>query len=56
MKYQNNTLNKVRAAATEQPQLMSQNTNMFGEAIAQLCAALKLTEKSMHHGIAAFLA
>jgi len=31
----NNTLNKVHVAATELPQLLSQNTNMFGEATAQ---------------------
>ena len=50
----NNTLNKVRVAATELPQLLSQNTNMFGEATAQsvykvhvrLPAALKLVEKN----------
>ena len=28
-------MNKVRVAATELPQLLSQNTNMFGEATAQ---------------------
>jgi len=39
----NNTLNKVLVAATELPQLLSQNTNMFGEATA----ALKLTETRM---------
>jgi len=32
---QNNTLNKVHVAATETPQLLLQNTNMFGEATAQ---------------------
>jgi len=31
----NNTSNKVRVAATELPQLLSQNTNMFGEPAAQ---------------------
>ena len=31
----NNTLNKVHVAATEPPQLLSRNTNMFGEATAQ---------------------
>ena len=31
----NNTVNKVRVAATELPQLLSLNTNMFGEATAQ---------------------
>jgi len=31
----NNTLNKVRVAATELPQLLSQNTDMFGEETAQ---------------------
>jgi len=32
----NNTLNKVHVAATELPQqLLSQNTNVFGEATAQ---------------------
>ena len=44
----NNTLNKVHVAATEPPQLLSQNTDMFGEATGQshvrLRAALKLTE------------
>jgi len=30
-----NTLNKVHVAATELPQLLSQNTDMFGEATAQ---------------------
>ena len=29
------TLNKVDVAATELPQVMLQNTNMFGEATAQ---------------------
>jgi len=29
------TLNEVHVAATELPQLMSQNTNMFGKATAQ---------------------
>jgi len=29
---QNNTVNKVHVAATELSQLLSQNTNMFGEA------------------------
>ena len=32
---QNNTLNKVHVAATVLPQLLSQNTNMFGEATTQ---------------------
>ena len=32
---QNNTLNKVHVAAIELPQLLSQNTNMFGEVTAQ---------------------
>jgi len=45
----NNTPNKLHVAATELPQLLSQNTSMFGEATAQvavrLCAALKLTEQ-----------
>ena len=45
----NTTLNKVHVAATELPQLLSQNTNVFGEATAQiavrLCEALELTEK-----------
>jgi len=45
----NSTLNKVHVAATELPQLLSQNANTFGEAIPhkvalRLCAALKLTE------------
>jgi len=31
----NNTLNKVHVVATELPQLLSQNTNMFGQATAQ---------------------
>ena len=31
----NNTLNKDSVAATELPQLLSQNTNMFGEATIQ---------------------
>ena len=31
----NNTLNKVHVAETELPQLLSRNTNMFGEATAQ---------------------
>jgi len=31
----NNTLNKVHVAATELPQLLSQNTDMFREATAQ---------------------
>jgi len=31
----NNTVNKVHVAATELPQLLSQNTNMFGETTAQ---------------------
>jgi len=31
----NNTLNKVHVAMTELAQLLSQNTNMFGEATAQ---------------------
>jgi len=31
----NNTLNKIHVVATELPQLLSQNTNMFGEASAQ---------------------
>jgi len=49
---QNNTLNKVHIAATELPQLLLENTNMFEKATAQrccavrLCAALKLTEKN----------
>jgi len=42
------TLNKVHVAATELPQLLSQNTNMFVEAphkvAVRLCAAVKLTE------------
>jgi len=47
----NNTLNKVHIAATELPQLLSQKTNMFGEATAQsrcqtLCSS-KLTEKKI---------
>jgi len=46
---QNNTLNKVHVAATELPQLLSQNTKMFKrqphKVAARLCAALKLTEK-----------
>ena len=42
----NNTGNKVHVAATELPQLLSQNTNMFGEATAQsrcqtLCSSSK---------------
>jgi len=39
----NNTLNKVHVAVTELPQLLSQNTNVFGEATA--FAAPKLTEE-----------
>ena len=39
----NNTLNKVHVAVTELPQLLSQNTNRFGEATA--FAAPKLTEE-----------
>jgi len=36
-----NTTNEVHVAATELPQLLSQNTNMFGEATAQSrCQAL----------------
>ena len=31
----NNTVNKVHVAATELPQLLSQNTNVFGETTAQ---------------------
>jgi len=31
----NNALNKIRVAATELPQRLSQNTNMFGETTAQ---------------------
>jgi len=30
---QNNTVNKVHVAATELPQLLSQNTNMFGKSL-----------------------
>ena len=32
---QNNTLNKVHVAATELPQMLSQNTGMFGEATTE---------------------
>jgi len=43
------TLNKVHVAATEIPQLLSQNTNMFGQAphkvSVRLCGAPKLTDK-----------
>jgi len=46
----NNTLNNVHVAATELPQLLSQNTNIFGrrqhKVAVRLCAALKLTEKN----------
>jgi len=31
----NNTLNKVHVDTTELPQLLSENTNMFGEATTQ---------------------
>jgi len=34
-KMMRNTLNKVHIAATELPQLLSQNTNVFGETTAQ---------------------
>ena len=34
-KMMRNTLNKVRVAATELPQLLSPNTDMFGETTAQ---------------------
>ena len=41
--------NKLPVAATELPQLLSQDTSMFAEVTAQvavrLCAALKLTEQ-----------
>ena len=34
----NNTLNKVHVDTTELPQLLSENTNMFGEATTQIVA------------------
>jgi len=33
---QNNTVNKVHVAATELPQLLSQNTNMFGKSLKKI--------------------
>jgi len=48
----NNTLNNVRrVAATELPQLLSQNTIMLGETVAKsrsqtLCRSINLTEKN----------
>jgi len=41
----NNTLNKVLVAATELPQPLSQNTNMFWEATAQSrCQTLRSSQ------------
>ena len=42
---QNNTLNKVHVAATELPQLLSQNTNTFGEVTAQSCCQTSCSSK-----------
>jgi len=46
----NNTLNKVHVAATELPQLLSQNANTLErqphKVAVRLCAALLLTEKN----------
>jgi len=44
----NNALNKVHLAATELPQLLSQNTGLESQphrVAVRLCAAVKLTEK-----------
>jgi len=41
----NNTLNKVHVAATELPQLLSQNTNIFREATAQRCCQTLCSSK-----------
>jgi len=38
-------MNKVRLAATELPQLLSQNKNMFGEATAQRCCQTLCSSK-----------
>ena len=49
----NNALNKVHVAATELPQLLSQNTKLIclerqpRKVAVRLCAALKLTELEM---------
>jgi len=49
----NNTLSRVHVAATELPQLLSQNTNMFvkkqpHKVAVRLRAALKLTEEKLN--------
>jgi len=45
---QNNTLNKVHVAATELPQLLSQNTNIETRMErGNCCAPLKLTAKKL---------
>ena len=47
----NNTPNKIHVAATELPQLLSQNTNVFGETTAQrLSAAVKFSENFLEVG------